>query len=140
MSNKRPHPLPFCDYPSAKDTALHGVQPLPDELPIVDLKTVQRYRSNQYDVVGAKILDPAQILQLVREMALSFSKRSPLARHIIPPKYHRMVYKRLNILMNLALTNLVNGQVPTSFTGFSDCSYSPIQRAHHRQSRLETTC
>jgi hypothetical protein len=87
MSNKRPRQLPFCDYPSAKDIDLHGVQLLPDELPIVNLKAVQRYRSNQYDVVGTEILGPSQILQLVREMALSFSKRSPLARHIVPPKY-----------------------------------------------------
>jgi hypothetical protein len=49
MSNKRPQHLPFCDYPSAKDIDLHGIQLLPDELPIVDLKAVQRYRSNQYD-------------------------------------------------------------------------------------------
>jgi hypothetical protein len=87
VSNKRPQHLPFCIYPSAEDVDLHGVQQLPEELPIVDLKAVQHYRSNQYDVISVETLDPSQVVELVHEIALSFSKRSPLARHVVPPKY-----------------------------------------------------
>jgi hypothetical protein len=86
VSNSPQH-LPFCEYPSAKDSELHGLQLLPDKLPIVDLQAVQEFRSNRYPAVGAKTLEPSQILQMTREVAESFTMRDQLTRHLNPPKY-----------------------------------------------------
>jgi hypothetical protein len=34
-----PRPLPYSDYPKAKDVAQHGIQPLPASLPLEDVTT-----------------------------------------------------------------------------------------------------
>jgi hypothetical protein len=36
MSSDEPRPLPYSAYPTARDVAWHGLQPLPPSLPLVD--------------------------------------------------------------------------------------------------------
>jgi hypothetical protein len=39
----RPAPLPSCAYPTAADVSRHGIQPLPDRLPVADLTDADGY-------------------------------------------------------------------------------------------------
>ena len=78
--------LPFCDYPGAADVAQHGMQPLPDTIPLVDYEKAQPYRSHQYQPVLANTLNSAQLLQMARVIADSFALRDPLVRDVNPPK------------------------------------------------------
>jgi hypothetical protein len=80
-----PRPLPFCTYPRAADVAAHGVQPLPEALPLVDFARVQPYRSRRYTTVAAADLAPAQVLAMSRVVADSFARREPQCRHLQPP-------------------------------------------------------
>ena len=38
---EEPRPLPFCAYPTRRDVAQHGLQPLPARLPLVDFATFE---------------------------------------------------------------------------------------------------
>ena len=82
-----PLSLPHCPYPRAKDVVQHGLQALPEVLPIVDFARAHPYRSRQYSTVAAARLTPAQILEMARVVGSSFARREPQARHIRPPKY-----------------------------------------------------
>ncbi len=82
----RPQALPWCEYPKAKDVAQHGVQQLPEVLPLIDYPNAQSHRSVQYKVTRAETLEPAQVLQMTRIVATSFAKRDPMFRHLRLPK------------------------------------------------------
>jgi hypothetical protein len=86
ISSDGPRTLPYCVYPKARDVALHGVQPLPSSLPLVDFAQAKPYRG-RYSTVDATDLTPTQLLQLAWVIAASFVRREPQARHYRPPKY-----------------------------------------------------
>jgi hypothetical protein len=81
-----PRSLPYCTYPRARDVAQHGVQGLPEVLPLVDFTLAQPYRSVQYKAIEAARLTPAQVLQMARVVATAFARREPQTRHLQPPK------------------------------------------------------
>jgi hypothetical protein len=83
----RPHPLPYSDYPKAKDVAHHGIQPLPASLPLVDFAEAEPYRSSRYSTVLATELRKDQLLQMAWVIATGFARREPQARHLRPPKH-----------------------------------------------------
>ncbi len=76
--------LPFCAYPIAADVAQHGVLPLPEVLPRVDLAAVQPYRSRRYTAVCADQLTLPQLLQMTQVVGLSFSQREEMCKHLLP--------------------------------------------------------
>jgi hypothetical protein len=78
--------LPYCAYPKASDVAQHGLQPLPESLPLVDFAQAKPYRG-RYTTVVATDLTPAQMLQMAWVVAASFARREPQARHLQPPKH-----------------------------------------------------
>lgn len=78
--------LPFCAYPTAVDINQHGVYPLPEVLPRVDLAAVQPYRSHRYTAVCADQLTLPQLLQMTQVVGLSFSQREEMCRHLIPSR------------------------------------------------------
>jgi hypothetical protein len=39
--------LPFCAYPTAAEVDQHGIQPLPETLPVIDLTCGDAYRNQQ---------------------------------------------------------------------------------------------
>src|SRR5919112_5718018 len=86
-SADEPHPLPYCEYPTASDVAQHGVQLLPASLPLVDFARAQPYRSRRYSTDLAPDLTPAQMLQMAWVIATGFARREPQARHLRPPKH-----------------------------------------------------
>jgi hypothetical protein len=86
ISSDGPRPLPYCVYPKARDVALHGLQTLPESLPLVDFAQAKPYRG-RYTTVVATDLTPAQLLQMARVVAASFVRREPQARHLQPPKH-----------------------------------------------------
>jgi hypothetical protein len=77
-------PLPFCTYPRTADSAAHGVQPLPRELPVLDLPAVTAHRSTRYTAVPASLLSVRQVLELARVVGNAFAVREPQCRHIRP--------------------------------------------------------
>jgi hypothetical protein len=77
--------LPHCEYPRAIDIALHGLQPLPAELPLVSFETAQAYRSQRFNIVTASSLDTEKLLQFARVVAISFAKNDPMLRHLQIP-------------------------------------------------------
>ena len=81
-----PKPLPWCDYPTARDFPEHGIQLLPRELPLTNLASVGAYRSSCYKVTTASSLEDAQILQMARVVAFSFALREPMLSHVQPPR------------------------------------------------------
>jgi len=83
----RPRPLPYCAYPKAADVALHGIQPLPAYLPLVDFTQAEPYRSSRYSTVLAPELTKEQLLQMAWVIATGFARREPQARHLRPPKH-----------------------------------------------------
>lgn len=85
-SAEGPRPLPFCAYPGSHDRARHGVQPLPETLPLVDFAAAQPYRSRRYAPVAAADLTPAQVLQTARVVGTSFARREPQCRHLRPAR------------------------------------------------------
>jgi hypothetical protein len=87
MSSDEPRPLPYSAYPTARDVAWHGVQPLPPPLPLVDFARAQAHRSSRYTAVVAADLTVAQLLQMTRVVAASFARREPQSRHLRPPKH-----------------------------------------------------
>ncbi len=86
-SPKGPRPLLYCTYPKASNVAMHGIQPLPGTLPLVDFGRSRRHRSSQYTTVVAANLTPSQVLQMARVVAASFARRGPESRSLQPPKY-----------------------------------------------------
>jgi hypothetical protein len=79
-------PLPYTDYPKAADVDRHGLQPLPEALPLVDFAQAEPYRSGRYSAVDTMDLIPEQVLQAAWMIADSFVRREPQARHLKPPK------------------------------------------------------
>jgi hypothetical protein len=86
-SSAEPRPLPYSAYPTARDVARHGVQPLPASLPLVEFARAAPHRSIRYSTVVAADLTPAQLLQMAWVIAASFARREPQARHLRPPKH-----------------------------------------------------
>jgi hypothetical protein len=78
--------LPYADYPKAADVDGHGLQPLPEALPLVDFAQAEPYRSERYSTVDATNLTPEQLLQAAWVIADGFARREPQARHLRPPK------------------------------------------------------
>src|SRR5215207_4166086 len=87
MSSDEPRPLPYSAYPTARDVARHGVQPLPASLPLVEFARAAPHRSTRYSTVVAADLTPDQLLQMAWVIAASFARREPQARHLRPPKH-----------------------------------------------------
>lgn len=85
--HREPRPLPYRSYPNADDVARHGIQPLPETLPLVDYARARPHRSSRYTAVRAADLTPAQVLQMARVVAASFARREPQSRHVRPPKH-----------------------------------------------------
>ena len=82
-----PRPLPFSVYPKAADVAHHGLQPLPESLPLVDFARAKPYRSRRYTTVLAPELTQDQLLQMAWVIAAGFARWEPQARHLRPPKH-----------------------------------------------------
>jgi hypothetical protein len=82
---EEPRHLPFCAYPKAADVSRHGIQPLPDELPLVDFDQARPYRSRQVTTVPIHCLSPAQVLEMAEMVGASFVRWEPQTRHIQPP-------------------------------------------------------
>lgn len=78
--------LLYADYPKAADVDRHGLQPLPEALPLVDFAQAEPYRSRRYSTVDATNLTPEQLLQAAWVIADGFARREPQARHLQPPK------------------------------------------------------
>ncbi len=87
MSSDEPRPLPYSAYPRARDTAWHGVQPLPQSLPLVDFTRALPHRSSRYTAVVAADLTRTQLLQMAQVVAASFARREPQSRHLRLPKH-----------------------------------------------------
>jgi hypothetical protein len=85
--DRMPQDLPFCRFPTRRERAEHGLQPLPDELPLVDSATVRQYRSRRFAPTPASELSGRQVLEMARVVAASFARREPQSRHIQPPRY-----------------------------------------------------
>jgi hypothetical protein len=81
-----PRPLPYSAYPKAKDVAQHGLQPLPESLPLVDFARAKPYRSRRYTTILATELTKDQLLQSARVIAAGFVRWEPQARYLRPPK------------------------------------------------------
>jgi hypothetical protein len=79
-------PLPYSDYPKARDVSQHGLQPLPPSLPFVDFARAKPYRSSRYSTVLATELTKDQLLQMAWVIATGFARREPQARYLRPPK------------------------------------------------------
>lgn len=80
-----PEPLPHCTYPTAAETARHGLQPLPAELPVVDLGRARPYRSRAYEMRPLIQLGADGVLETARVVASAFARREPQCRHLQPP-------------------------------------------------------
>jgi len=86
MSSDRPLPLPHAAYPKAADVDQHGLQPLPESLPLVDFARARPHRSSRYSTVDATNLTAEQMLQAAWVIATGFARREPQARHLWPPR------------------------------------------------------
>jgi hypothetical protein len=82
-----PSTLPYSAYPKAADAAQHGLQPLPESLPLVDFAQAKPYRSSRYSTVLATDLTKEQLLQMARVIGAGFARWEPQARHLRPPKH-----------------------------------------------------
>jgi hypothetical protein len=82
-----PRPLPYSEYPKAVDVADHGLQPLPESLPLVDFTRAKPYRSRRYTPVLATELTKDQLLQSAWVIGAGFPRWEPQARHLRPPKH-----------------------------------------------------
>jgi hypothetical protein len=80
-------PLPYSDYPKARDVSQHGLQPLPASLPLVDFARAAPHRSSRYSTVLATELMQGQLLQMAWVIATGFARREPQARYLRPPKH-----------------------------------------------------
>ena len=82
-----PSSLPYCAYPQASDVAQHGVQVLPEVLPLVDFTQAQPYRSRQYIPITVARLTLAQVLHMAEVVGTSFARHEPQTRYLQPSKY-----------------------------------------------------
>ena len=82
-----PRPLPYSAYPKAVDVAHHGLQPLPESLPLVDFARAKPYRSSRYSTVIAPELKKDQLLQMAWVIGKGFARREPQARYLRLPKH-----------------------------------------------------
>src|SRR5215211_7239805 len=82
-----PSTLPYSAYPKAADAAQHGLQPLPESLPLVDFAQAKPYRSSRYSTVLATDLTMEQLLEMARVIGAGFARWEPQARHLRPPKH-----------------------------------------------------
>jgi hypothetical protein len=80
----RPAPLPFCAYPTAADVDQHGIQSLPEELPVTDLSGGDIYRSHQHRTTPAVDLSEMQLIELTDVLGHSFGRRDVMCRHLQP--------------------------------------------------------
>lgn len=78
--------LPHCDYPGAADVGSRGLQPLPDELPVMTLAAAQQYRSSKFQIATADTLCTEKLLQMAGVIARSFAVNDPMIRQLRPPK------------------------------------------------------
>ena len=62
-SPDEPRPLPYVAYPKATDVDRHGLQHMPESLPLVDFARARPHRSSRYSTVNATDLTPEQELQ-----------------------------------------------------------------------------
>ncbi len=76
--------LPHCHYPKAEDSHAHGLQLLPDELPLLDLTLAQPYRSRTFRAIPIETFSHEQVLELIRVIAKSFVLNEPMNRHMVP--------------------------------------------------------
>jgi hypothetical protein len=81
-----PSSLAYCVYPRASDVGEHGLQALPEVLPLVDFPQAQPYRSRRHSTVVAARLTPDRVLEMARVVGGSFARREPQSRHLRPPK------------------------------------------------------
>jgi hypothetical protein len=79
--------LPYSEYPRAQDVARHGLQPLPEVLPLADFARAEPYRSRRYTTVLAPELTKDQLLQAAWVIGRGFARREPQARYLRPPKH-----------------------------------------------------
>lgn len=80
--------LPRSKYPTALNKSYHGIQKLPETIPVVDFLTANKYRSAKYTPLSIKFFDSLQILELSRVIANSFVRKEPMNRHLqLPEKY-----------------------------------------------------
>ncbi len=79
--------LPWCDYPTSAERDHHGLQALPEDLPVADLSSAKPYRSAGYRVARAMELSTAQQLEMAKIMADSFSRRDPMLRFLQLPQH-----------------------------------------------------
>jgi hypothetical protein len=79
--------LPYIDYPKAKDVAHHGLQPLPESLPLVDFARAEPYRSRRYTTVLAPELTKGQLVQMAWVIGRGFARWEPQGRYLRPPKH-----------------------------------------------------
>src|SRR6476660_446999 len=80
----RPATLPFCAYPTAVDVSCHGVQPLPDTLPVADLTDADRYRSPRHRTTPAAELADAQLVEVARDAARTRPRHRDAHRRPVP--------------------------------------------------------
>ena len=80
-------PLPYSDYPKARDVSQHGLQPLPASLPLVDFARAEPHRSSRYSTILAPELTKEQLLQMARVIVTGFVRREPQACYLRPPKH-----------------------------------------------------
>jgi len=78
--------LPYAAYPKAADVDRHGLQHLPESLPLVDFARARPHRSSRHSTINATDLTPEQKLQAAWVIATGFAQREPQARHLRPPK------------------------------------------------------
>src|ERR671921_196675 len=81
------HPLPYSAYPKAADVSQHGIQPLPESLPLVDFAPAAPHRSSRYSTVLATELTKEQLLQSAWVIGKGFARREPQARYLRLPKH-----------------------------------------------------
>ena len=80
-----PRHLPYAEYPKAADVGRHGLQPLPETLPLVDFARARPYRG-RYPTDLATGLTKEQLLQMAWVIADGFVRWEPQARYLRPPK------------------------------------------------------
>ena len=80
----RPDSLPFCAYPTAAEVDQHGIQPLPERLPVTDLTGGADYRSHEHETTPAAEVSDPQLVELTHVLGDSFARRDVMCRHLRP--------------------------------------------------------
>ena len=83
-----PQQLPYCKYPTANDSAKHGLQPLPASLPLVNMDAARLFRSTVYKTTTLDNFNHQQVLQLAKVIADSFVLNESMTRHLNPPGHY----------------------------------------------------